>query len=233
LHCNSIAYGKTGFNPRNAESRDGVSDHTSILDYSCQDNRNIFNLSEQKTSLKRRVKLFMDSQGRSVVDILMHNKGENCNVIGTLKPGACFKDVTKECVSDCSDLGPQDAAVFLAGGNDIAKNEAESFLTVLRRKLLEMRHTRVFVFDIPHRHDLPSWSCVNKSVAWANVELRKISKNFSNVTVLELSGLGKRFHTRHGHHLNKLGKRYISGKVLNELYKEVDTVIGEPIPLKN
>ncbi|XP_039275811.1 uncharacterized protein LOC111045711 [Nilaparvata lugens] len=61
---------------------------------------------------------------------------------GTLKPGACFEDVTRESVGDCSDLGPLDAAVLIGGGNDIARNDAKGFISVLRRRLADLRHTR-------------------------------------------------------------------------------------------
>ncbi|XP_039300172.1 uncharacterized protein LOC120355632 [Nilaparvata lugens] len=181
----------------------------------------------------RKIKLFMDSQGRNVVDKLMNDKNEKCQVIGTLKPGAVFQDVTSESGGDCSDLGPLDAAVFIAGTNDIARNEAKNLISVLRRRLSDLRHTRVLVFDVPHRYDLPDWSCVNKLVEWANIQIRKTCKRFGNVTLLELGKLGRRFHTNHGLHLNNMGKRYIADQILRELNTDTSIQIDKPIPLKN
>ncbi|XP_039278778.1 uncharacterized protein LOC111051735 [Nilaparvata lugens] len=53
-----------------------------------------------------------------------------------------FNDVTRESVGDCSDLGPLDATVLIGGGNDIARNDAKGFISVLRRRLADLRHIR-------------------------------------------------------------------------------------------
>ncbi|XP_039299046.1 uncharacterized protein LOC120354937 [Nilaparvata lugens] len=181
---------------------------------------------------KTKIRLYMDSQGRNVVNKLI-NKSNNSDIKSILKPGAKFQDVTKESITDCSNLGPRDVAVFVAGTIDVSRNEAKEFISTLRRRLQEMRHTRVFVFDVPYRYDLPKWSCVNEAITWTNKEINKISKHFKNVTVFKLSGLGIEFHTRHGLHLNYWGKEYIVKCILSELNYNSVASCGEPIILKN
>lgn len=177
------------------------------------------------------IRCFADSQGRHVAREVLSLSGHS--VSSVIKPGACFDEVTKGSISMCADLGSEDMAVLIAGTNDVAHNETAGLLSSLRRRLVELRHTNTLVFSVPHRHDLPEWSCVNQEIKIANAEIHNICKFHSNVKVIDLSNLGLRFHTKQGLHLNMLGKRFMAESILSFLdaIKISSDKSKQPIPL--
>jgi hypothetical protein len=65
------------------------------------------------------------------------------------------------------------------------------------------------VLNIPTRHDLIKESIVNEEIRKANMVINKVCKRFRNVKVLDISNISRACHTRHGQHLNKIGKGHI------------------------
>jgi hypothetical protein len=167
----------------------------------------------QKPRNTHKIRLFTDSQGRLLTNELRASSKNNVSCM--LKPGAKFDAVTEEAKAICANMGKKDIAVFIGGTNDVSCNETTSLIRSLKRRLQDTRHTNVLVFNVPHRHDLPSWSCVNKEVKRANEMIDKVCSHFENVKTVDISRLGARFHTKHGLHLNKQGKMYIVDKILN------------------
>jgi lysophospholipase L1-like esterase len=112
-------------------------------------------------------------------------------------------------------MGPEDMVVILAGTNDISRNDSKGFLSRLRKTLQVLSHTNVLLFNIPHRFDLIPESCVNTEVAKVNQKLSQICNHFRNVTLVDISRIGRRFHTHHGLHFNFLGKRLLCDTIIN------------------
>jgi hypothetical protein len=75
------------------------------------------------------------------------------------------------------------------------------------------------VLNIPARHDLVKESVVNKEIRKANMDINKVWKRFSNVEELEINNISRACCTRHGQHLNKIGKVHIS--------QEINKIIGK------
>lgn len=118
------------------------------------------------------------------------------------------------------DLGANDAAVRLARTNDIAKNEGRKMTTVIRRRLQGLLHTRVIVFNVPHRYDSRRGHVLTKQLK-KQTRIGKICKYFKNVSPVDISKLGCRFHAKQVLHLNDLGKRHIADKIL-EIFQRPD-----------
>jgi lysophospholipase L1-like esterase len=127
-------------------------------------------------------------------------------VSGEVRPGAKVKDVIKNCVRDCTVLGPQDHVVIMGGANDISRNVTRNCLNTLKTTLSVLTSTNVVVPNIPARHDLVKESIVNKEIRKANMDINKVCKRFSNVEVLEIDNISRACHTRHRQHLNKKAK---------------------------
>lgn len=73
---------------------------------------------------------------------------------------------------------------------------------------------------------------VNTEVLRVNDKISKLCKYFKNVSVVDLSKIGQRFHTRHGLHLNDLGKQYIASKILEMInVPKTFSQSCKPIPL--
>ncbi|XP_049859401.1 uncharacterized protein LOC126354070 [Schistocerca gregaria] len=62
----------------------------------------------------------------------------------------------------------------MAGANDVSRNERKVASSTLKKTLEVLTHTNVIVVNVPHRHDLPQWSCVNKEVEQTNKEYKAI-----------------------------------------------------------
>jgi hypothetical protein len=74
--------------------------------------------------------------------------------------------------------------------------------------------------SIPHRYDLPDWSCVNYEVEAFNRKLMKLVKPFKHVKVVKVD-LGREFYTNHGQHMTNMGK----GKVAVKIAQAVTTIL--------
>ena len=74
------------------------------------------------------------------------------------------------------------------------------------------KNKNIVFLNSPHRHDLISTSCVNKEVINYNNQLREAIKPHPNVKLLEIE-LSRQHYTRHGLHLNLIGKKLVSQKV--------------------
>ena len=183
-----------------------------------------------KNKVTSKIRIYADSQGRNVASYMMNNR--NSQVISTVKPGAIFDKVSQEAICESVELCNKDLVVFLSGTNDIAQNEGDTLLRCLRNRLQNLRHTNVLVFTVPHRYDLPEWSCVNMEVERVNKEIHKLSRHFKNVRVVDISKLNRQYHTVHGLHLNTMGKKHIGVKITNVLQELMLDANNTVIPLQ-
>ncbi|XP_068084679.1 uncharacterized protein [Anabrus simplex] len=225
---------KNRFEPLASGTHESVdnSSEVNLLDVRSESNKNIVKPSCKTSRKSVKIRLFADSQGRNIASELIRNSKHDVSAV--IKPGANFNDITSESKKYCEHLGATGVAVYLAGTNDVGRNNTRGMISSLRSRLQELHHTNVVVFSVPHRHDLPAWSCVNKEVNKVNEELLKICRHFKNVKYVDISNLGRRFHTWHGLHLNRLGKRYVVNSILEfaNAIKDVECKTS-PIPLKN
>jgi GTPase SAR1 family protein len=108
---------------------------------------------------------------------------------------------------------------MVTDANDVSRNETKNCITTLKSRLSALTSTNVVVLNIPTRYDLIKESVVNKEVKKANMVINKVCRRFRNVKVLDISNISRAWHTRHGQHLNKIGKEHIS--------EEISKIIGK------
>jgi hypothetical protein len=106
--------------------------------------------------------------------------------------------------------------ILWSGGNDVAKNNTMKAFRCLVDFAKNSSHTNVTLTRVPHRHDLMSSSCVNEEVRAFNQKLMKIRKIFGHVSIMELDP-NREYYTKHGHHLNILGKAKVSKQLSIQL----------------
>ena len=68
--------------------------------------------------------------------------------------------------------------------------------------------------NVPHPHDLPEWSCVNREVKTFNRKLVKLMKPYQHVTVMRVDP-DRKFFTQHGLHMNNSGKERLASEIAN------------------
>lgn len=188
-------------------------------------------VSGKKTSNRRpKLHIFADSHGRDVAKLVGHGLA-TVDVTGTVKPGAPLREVTKNLCSASSDIKDDDFIVIIAGTNDIACNEASSAITALKKTLPKLAGTNVVVVNAPRRYDLSLQSCVNLEVKKTNNRIAELCEKFNNVEMLDMGRLGREMHTRHGLHLNRLGKTFLSSEIVKLINKKIkDKSVLIPLP---
>lgn len=163
--------------------------------------------------------ILTDSHGRGLS--LMVRKLSHYKVLSLIKPNArSYEILSTNFFLNSSERKPQnmvEITVLMVGANDIYQNDTLSFLRSLKRYLCNHVHDNIIVYTIPTRYDLPYWSAVNLEIRTANNKIKDLMKRFKHLYVIDIEGLGKRFHTNHGMHLNNLGKKYICERLLIEI----------------
>jgi hypothetical protein len=91
------------------------------------------------------------------------------------------------------------------------------------------RHTSIILVTIPHRYDLPYWSCVNSEIETFSKKLKESMRPFTHVKIVKVEQLREYF-TKHGQHMSKVGKENIVKKiaqaVINIGYKQSRELIS-------
>jgi hypothetical protein len=97
----------------------------------------------------------------------------------------------------------------------------------------ENTHSNIIIVNIPPRHDIGSTSMTNLEIQAANRKLNRIAKAYNNVTIIE-SNLHRKYFTRHGMHLNKHGKEWLSKQTATQIHILVESNSKDTpiIPLK-
>jgi hypothetical protein len=162
----------------------------------------------------RNLNILADSHGRGLAKLL----GMQCssNIFGMVKPGAKAPQVLD------SYLSQADVNIIMVGSNDVNCNESIKFLRSLKSFLVNNKHAVNIICNLPLRYDLPSWSAINNEIRKVNNQISTLQNEeiFENVIIIDVAGLGRRFHTRHGLHLNALGKKIVGDIIIAKLLLE-------------
>jgi hypothetical protein len=119
----------------------------------------------------------------------------------------------------------------LGGSNDINKNESSTGLKHIMNFTLQNQHTNVIIIPALHRHDLLKSSCINNEIQALNKKISKMTKAISHVEMLDVT-LDRKDFTRHGMHLNSIGKEkvalFIGQHLINLLTKQENNILSLP-----
>jgi hypothetical protein len=84
--------------------------------------------------------------------------------------------------------------------------------------------------SIPYIHDIMDYSYVNKLIKSFNSKLFKVAKGFNHVSIIEI--VNNRFlFTKHGFHLNELGKELLSNQLVSHILLILEEDRSKPIIL--
>jgi hypothetical protein len=149
------------------------------------------------------------SHARECASKVKDNFHETYNVTGIVKPRAnviTFRNSVKDTVLT---LWNEDVLVFCGDANDVSKSNTKEGLRHILNFVRNNTHTNIVLLSIPYRHDLVSWSCINKEITAFNRKLFKTMKCHEHVIVTNYD-LNRQFFTKH---LNKTGKEVITKHV--------------------
>jgi len=113
---------------------------------------------------------------------------------------------------DIQQLSKKDVVVVWGGLKDLGKNETEQSINWIQSFVETSKRTNTIQMEVPHRHDLIKDSCVNKKVDKFNTIIRKHIKVHENAEVMKVN-LDRKTLTKHGQHMNAMGKEMMAKKV--------------------
>lgn len=160
------------------------------------------------------VTLCSDSQGRYVAGELNALSAGRVKALGYVRPNTTLIGIMNSCKSE--DKNP---LIILGGTNDSLINNTEEIYQHLEDKLIKVSaHNPVFMTTIPMRKDKSVNHPVNKQLRLINNYIRELVERIRNVYLINLNSLQRHHFTKQGVHLNMMGKRKLTYKILNALY---------------
>ena len=159
-----------------------------------------------------------ESHAQGCASNVKHNLSDNYRSSGFVRPGANIDTLTSSAMKDIKHLTNNDIIVFWGGTNDVSKNNTQDGLKHITNFVKVNSHTSIILMSVPHRHDLPEWSCVNSEVKAFNRKLVKLMKPHKNVMVVKVD-LDRKSFSRHGLYMNNSGKENIVLKIANVVTK--------------
>ena len=171
---------------------------------------------------EHKVKVVGDSHLKKTaagIDQFLTSKFE---VSSWIKLGAKMEELVGTMQKDCKCLGKSDVIVINGGANDISSKRTHTISAVgkMTRFVQKFNNTNIIIVNIPHRYDLDRTSVINSEIQAFNKQLLKVEKAYSHVNILE-TDLDRKLFTRHGMHLNKRGKEWLSKSIATQISKLV------------
>jgi hypothetical protein len=181
---------------------------------------------------RRKIVIIGDSHAKGCAANIKYVLGKTEEVTGYVSPGSKLENITNIAKKEINELTKKDTVVIWGGANNIAINESEKGLTYLSNFVELCKNTNVIIIDAPKRHDLLESSCVNEEVDKFNRKLHKKMRVFEHAKVID-SVTQRECYTRHGLHLNSLGKEQMAHRIIEQLKNSLmNNNISIPLPWK-
>jgi hypothetical protein len=161
--------------------------------------------SNTQSIIDHKIMILGDSHAQGLSSNLKSNLDDNYSVCGFVRPGVNIATQISSMTVDINLLTKNDLIIFWGGSNDVSKSNSKEGLKHLVNFVQSNNHTNIFLLCVPPRHDLPEWSCVNNEIKTFNRKLLKFVKPYEHVLILT-ADTDRKFFTRHGLHMNNLGK---------------------------
>ena len=184
--------------------------------------------SSSQQNKHHKIIIISDSHARGASSNLQHNLDTTFGPSGFVSPGANMNSLISSVTSDIKHLRSKDVMVLSGGTNDVCRNNSQDALKHITTFVKANGRTNIIILCVPHRHNLPEWSCVNKEVEAFNRKLVKLMKPYKHVTVVKVD-LDREFFTRHGQHMNNLGNKKIAlsiARVVTDLFSNQEETIS-------
>jgi len=114
--------------------------------------------------------------------------------------------------------------VINGGANNIGskRNQTHKVLVKMAQFMQKHSNSNIIVVNIPHRYALNRNSVTNQEIQAVNRKLIKTAKVFNHVAIVE-TDLNRKYFTRHGMHLNKSGKEWLSKLTATQICRLVNS----------
>lgn len=185
---------------------------------------------EEKEDISK-IFVFADSQGRFVSCCLNKDLGDTFKTLSFVYPGAKGTQIlgrAREINFQCTSM---DFVLLMMGTNDLSLSrpfeEGENLLRSLSTFISDFTQTNIIISTVPYRYDLPSDSLVNQAIKHINKQIRQLVSCRENLFLIDIFVYYRKYFTKHGLHLNKLGKKHLCREIkkIVERYSEINPVV--------
>jgi hypothetical protein len=195
-------------------------------------------LLEDRSSIpndkKHKVLIIGDSHLREYSANIKTYLSDQFQVNGFIKPGAGTKIILGQITNEIENLLTSDFIILSCGSNDVGRIGLGEIFSDIVNFIKKVTHTKVILLTIPVRYDLEGEnSNINNEIVKFNMKLSKLSKLFSHLHVLDVDD-NRHFYTKHGFHLNGLGKKKTSLKLAHLIFsiiKKINNLSSNIIPM--
>ena len=156
---------------------------------------------------------------------------ENFDVQGYTNPGAGLSAIIISAKRSIRQLSKQDVVVVWGGSKDVGKNETKQSISCVKDFVETNKHTNIILMEVPHRHDLIQYLCVNKEVEKFNSNIKKHMKVHENAEVVKVN-LQRRAFTKHGVYMNAMGKEIMAKRITETIKHTLKMNKKKPIIMK-
>lgn len=172
---------------------------------------------------KPQIKLVTDSHGRFLNNSLYGKFADKYKIQTFLKPNAKLHHILSSAETESKELDNDDFLIIIGGTNDIDDSTVNinTMCEYTFETISKLKNTNVIISAIPQRYDYPY---CNKKIRATNRILQRMAYEHPHVSFVQLDQLHMKHYTKHGLHLNQLGKKEYASLLANNI-----NLIKEPI----
>lgn len=174
--------------------------------------QNNFTVKRGNEEIRRTITILSDSHGRKLDQLLQNECDDKTEIKSIIRPGADIDHITKE--AQHIERSKNNHVILIAGANNIYSGKVESLCRKLKNLVVSLKPCRVTIASVPFRQDLHLFDQVNEHIMNFNLFINEITHCMKDADFLDLSGYPKRCFEKSGIHLNFLGKRLVTKKIL-------------------
>ena len=124
-----------------------------------------------------------------------------------------------------------DFLIICSGRNDTDMNPTRNAFKNSPDFIKSVNHTNIILISVPYRHDVQAYSHVNNKIKPLNSKLLKLAKIFNHVNIIEPAN-NRLLFTKHGLHLNELGKELLSNQLIVHILSVLEVKVNaNPVTL--
>ena len=172
-----------------------------------------------------------DSDVRECAGKISNYLRNSYEVTGYINPSTGLEVITDSAKNEIEHMTQKDVVIVCGVENNICKNESFTGLTCVTQSMQNRRNTNVIIMNAPHRFDLEESLCVNKEIKVFNRKLNKIKKRYIHTEDTDM-GKNTDHYTKHGLHMNKSGKEWLTRRIADNFNKLFSDQKPAPIILE-
>jgi hypothetical protein len=123
---------------------------------------------------EHRIIIIGDNHARGSAGNVKHNRNGNYSSSGFVRPGANIDALTSSMTEDIKHSTNNDTIGLGGGRNYVNKTNSQDGLKDITNFVKMNSHTNIILMSVPHRRNLPEWSCVNSEEKACNRKLLKL-----------------------------------------------------------